>query len=419
MTRAPLLLLAFALLSGGCGSDEPMTVFLDAGTLRVDAGTPYPEYDPPYISADCAESTAEGLDLDADGFPNGVDCDDCNPLINPGAYDEPGNGDDEDCDGADATAVTSCDADLAMAASNPIDAARAIGICQLATDDDWGLISAQFVRVDGVSAPTSFSQAGIVPDFGVEVPFEGASMLALSSGVARAPDQDGFTTGCDYFDVYSDATHSVPDADELPAGFTVPAFTSSCGAVITGGVYNSIALELEIKVPTNARGFTFRSNFFTYEFPNYICSPFNDFYVALRQRDDLGDTWENVVYDSDGNFISVNNGLLRACEAGRAGGKSFACELGRDPLEGTGFDSTNECGQLATYAASGESGLALEVGASTGWLRTRAPVLPGTTLRLRFAIWDSGDGILDSLALIDGFEWEIVPVTAVTEPEVI
>lgn len=45
----------------------------------------------------------EAVDADGDGFDEGDDCDDEDADINPGAEDVPGDGIDQDCDGADAT----------------------------------------------------------------------------------------------------------------------------------------------------------------------------------------------------------------------------------------------------------------------------------------------------------------------------
>ncbi|MCL2822439.1 MAG: choice-of-anchor L domain-containing protein, partial [Polyangiaceae bacterium] len=156
--------------------------------------------------------------------------------------------------------------------------------------------------------------------------------------------------------------------------------------------------ELEIRVPTNAKSFSFNFNFFTFEYPEYICSVFNDFFVTLMwpKHPDLPDP--NIAFDIEMNPISVNNGLLQVCTKGTHGGKTFDCPLGAGALQGTGFLGH----------------------AATGWLVTQAPVEPASILKLRFAIWDSGDAMLDSTVLIDNFRWDTETVESIaTTPDVI
>ncbi|MGE0784358.1 MAG: putative metal-binding motif-containing protein [Sandaracinaceae bacterium] len=381
-------------------------------------GAPPPGYDagpgtvtpPPPPPDGC--STSAGMDYDMDGFPNGVDCNDCAPQINPGAFDESGNGIDEDCDGAD-SAGDVCDTGLPMAPGSPEEAARALGLCRMATGSSWGVVSARFTTADGSAAPPSSMQIGLLPSFGSSnAPREGASMLALSSGVARAPGQPGYTTECDYFEEFSPRSSFPP---------TFPQESSSCPGVRSGAVYDSVALEVTIRVPTNALGFSFSSSFFTYEYPEFICDEFNDFFAVLRQ--DAAGSWQNIVFDEDNNPVSVNNSLLRACAPGMAGGKVFDCPLGRGPLGGTGFGADSLCGTPGggdPYGGGGGATSGQEAGGGTGWLRTVAPVTGGETITLRFAIWDSGDPDLDSTALVDAFRWELDPVMVTeTVPDII
>jgi len=46
-------------------------------------------------------------------------------------------------------------------------------------------------------------------------------------------------------------------------------------------------------------------------------------------------------------------------------------------------------------------------GGGTGWLETSGNVTPGEIMKLRIAIWDTSDHVLDSLAVIDGFRWSV------------
>lgn len=339
-----------------------------------------------------------GADMDMDGFPYDVDCNDCSAQVNPGAFDEPGNGIDEDCDGVDAV-VSDCDVGLAIGSRDPMDAARAMGLCQVASGSSWGVVSARYTTAAGSSAPRSAEQHGLVPDLGATRPVDGSSMLALSSGVARAPSQPGFTSECDAFGLFDVEGGEEP----YPPGF--PVASSACPGVRAGPVYNSVALEVVIRVPTNAFGFRFNSGFFTYEYPEFICDEFNDFFAVLRQED--GGPLENIVFDVSGEPVSVNNSLFSVCTPGTFGGRRFDCSRGRGELSASGFDGTARCGTVDEF---GDPLSFDDVGGATGWLTTTAPVEGGAMLTLRFSIWDSGDADLDSVALIDGFAWELEDV---------
>jgi hypothetical protein len=165
-------------------------------------------------------------------------------------------------------------------------------------------------------------------------------------------------------------------------------------------VHDGAALDLVVRIPTNVSAFELASWFFTHEYPEFICSPFNDVFTILQERDGV---LENIVFDAAGNPITVNNALLAACIPGTHGGIEFRCPLGYRPLVGTGYDVGCE-GPRTTPEDSG---------ASTGCIQTTSRVRPGEVITLRVAIWDSGDPYLDSLALVDGFAWIPDPFTRV------
>jgi hypothetical protein len=340
-------------------------------------------------------------DADHDGFtPADGDCNDCDPNANPGAYDIAGNNVDEDCDGTADNAPVGCDAQTTdIAGNDPMDGARAIGLCQVATNADkkWGVLDAQWVMADG-SPSTNPLGHGILNAFGPNVNCqEGHHMLALSSGTARQP------TDPDYDDVggHDSGTSSPP-----PPGF--PIDSPACGGVNTQGseANDPAGLELTIRVPTNAKSFTFNFNFFTYEWPVYVCSQYNDFFVALQDPAPSNAQMGNISFDSQGNPVSVNNGLVDVCgcdsgppcNEGMYAQKKFDCPLGTNALIGTGF------GVDTGYEDHG----------STYWLQTQSPAQPGSVMKLRFAVWDAGDHVLDSTTLIDNFVWSADPATGST-----
>jgi len=189
-----------------------------------------------------------------------------------------------------------------------------------------------------------------------------------------------------------------------PAGFPPSSF-STCGDLEPDNgsrekAYDGIALELVMRAPTNAKGFAFDFDFYTYEYTQWVCSGFNDAFVALlysASPDVPAD--HNVAFDSQKNPICVNNAFVEVCDPytyqGSSGGnpfsRAFPCPLGTSQLEGTGF--TKNAGDDGSHAA-------------TGWLETRANIVPGEEFTLRLAIWDVGDEILDSTVLLDRFAWD-------------
>jgi hypothetical protein len=355
-------------------------------------------------------------DADGDGFTGADgDCDDCNPLVNPGAYDYAGDGIDEDCSGKPDDEPTGCDVGLAIEGDDPMDGARALGLCRAQKARSWGVVSARWTFPDGTTSgikgsedggcgsqaghlgdPPNPLSHGVLPKFGdVLTPRQGSSMLAISSGIAR----EGLTLsawGPSPYRAY------MCTASRTPAGF--PIDSPACHvATATDTVANdAMALELVIKVPTNARSFSFDFDFHTYEWPAYVCSPYNDFFVALlTSAAPTTPANKNVSFDSEGDPVSVNNALVRVCPGpatvGVDGKRTYDCPLGTGELQGTGF----------THHPDLE--LPGQDHAATSWLTTKAEVVAGETITLVFAIWDTHDEQLDSTTLVDDFVWDVEP----------
>jgi hypothetical protein len=354
-------------------------------------------------------------DQDKDGFtPAQGDCNDCDANVNPGAVEVmtkmdggssssgagggmPGVPVDENCNGL----IDDKDPDLqpcddALAVDGDATAgAKAVDICRVAMKPkEWGILEAKWTLPDGSPSPGGNFDLGhgILASFGPNVKVQkGHRMLGVSSGSARAPTDPGYQNVAGFNKGYT-CNH--------PMGF--PKESPTCGVAVTGECHDGTALQVKVRVPTNAHGFSFNFNFFTYEWPGYVCSMFNDFFAAILSPIPQGLPDGSITFDNKGNPVSVNNAFVQVCGCSggppcTAGGKQFTCSLGDLGLFGTGF-GPDTAGQ--------DHG-------STSWLLTTAPVSPGTEMTLRFLAYDSGDGILDSTGLVDNFAWIAEPGTQV------
>jgi len=375
------------------------------------------------IDNNCNGMTDENVDADGDGYTTcgGDCCDSTNECsdpgkVNPGAFDAPGNGVDDDCNGVIDDTIALCDQNLTSDTTDAMDYAKAIDLCQTATMADlkWGVIDAALTLPDGTGVPDTSSHS-IRHKFGTgTMPQGGLSFALLSSGVA-ASEGDMNPAYHDWVSYTSTKTSGFP-ADFLAAnGGNLPN-APGCPSPSGAGANDPVMLTLHVRVPSNAHSFSIKSNFYSAEFPEFTCTAYNDFFIILLDSTYAGTpsnpadknlafyTQPNTTnqYPIGVNLAYGNTGLFTQCVNGATGcagthpGTISTC-VGSSDLTGTGFDTVN----------SGEcDGSSLEGGA-TGWLTTTGNVVPGEVITVRIAIWDTSDHLYDSLALVDAFTWSV------------
>ena len=379
------------------------------------------------IDEDC-DGSLVAEDLDGDGWTT-CDNDCCDDeiigcvdaqLVNPGAFEVEGNGVDDDCDGEIDEVEPTCDAGLDSGSNMALDYAAALDLCQETEEDaplserTWGVISAELTLANGESMPLPV-QRSIRTEFGDNiVPSGGESLVVLASGNAAAPGQQ-------------DPAHQAFEGGQ-DLGTTVPApqdwvdanngeFPASCDGVQPSGntdANDSVMLSVRVRVPTNARSFSTRMFFFTAEYPEWVCSEYNDFFVALLDSTGEGNPSDkNIAIYDDGqdlwpvglNILKTAPGLFSVCQSGNVGcqgdlaQEAYDCADGPELLAGTGFDAIDQFNSC--------NGNDFYVGGGTGWLEMSGNVEPGEIMDIRFAVWDAGGHLFDALVLLDDWRWSL------------
>ena len=143
------------------------------------------------------------------------------------------------------------------------------------------------------------------------------------------------------------------------------------GGPIVRGARDVVTLRINLRVPANSNCLSFRSRFYSEEFPEYVGSAYNDAFIAELDKS----TWDasgttsptivapdNFAKDELGRNISVNAAGIASVSAGLA--------------SGTTYD------------------------AATRALRASTPITPGAH-SLYLTIFDQGDQIYDSAVFLD------------------
>ncbi|MCA2981482.1 MAG: choice-of-anchor L domain-containing protein [Myxococcaceae bacterium] len=363
---------------------------------------------------------AEPPDLDGDGFTRltGDCCEtqaECpTPArVSPGEVEVPGNGIDDDCDGRVDTVRRDggCDDGLALGGATAAeDYARAMDVCV-------GLVSASVVRGDGSAFSGPPPGIGIQERLGPLGPSAGSRLLVLTSGRANLPGlvgsaSGGFRpldvcagTGC-LQDWLAASNGSLKSPGLLPSSPMCQAGSADVRA------FDSVMLRLSLQAPPTANAFEVDARFYSLEYPEYVCSAFNDQVVFLSSSSAPGQPADGnlLTFTSMGVSwpiginVAAGTPLFQACDTQMQRPlcwdpdvSSASCHEGASVLAGTMFDRLTANGCLS--------------GGATSQLVVRGNVRPGERFDVRIAIWDVGDPILDSVLVLDGFRWLGQPVT--------
>lgn len=340
------------------------------------------------IDNDCDGVADNGTDIDGDGHPA---CEDCCEFAS--QCPDPESAWDKaihfcSFDETENAQIYKCDDTISLTSKDPVDFAKAIGICKTATDDassGWGLISAEILKPDGTFGASAKSSSLLNALGNVIKPPFGSAMAALSTGEAVNP--------------FPGSHKSMSGASSAPADWYAAngnKLPNAPGCSNATTINDAVMLKMRIRVPESAKSFSFNINFLSVEYPRFVCTQYNDFFVALLDSTYKSDNPDlqnpadkNLAMDENGYPVGVNlakSGLFKVCEVT----SSYPSCTGTAELAGTGG--------LESFDGKKHGG--------TGWLTVRGNVVPGEVITLRLAIWDSSDQIWDSIVLIDNFKWE-------------
>ncbi len=383
-----LTLCIATLASANCGPQShgatPQPVI---GDKTADAGTVYSDDggdDPPLGSGTSGNNCGQdpSVDSDKDGYtPAQGDCNDCDPLVNPGAMEVVGNNVDDNCDGTVDEPAVACDQSNAGKTDGP-SLAQALEQC-----------NSQFLESATLAGPSDVRARDVAGVFGMIAPKAGANMVVLSTGLAVDKSSSSFVEPQIGTNLNASNTNANPEPKLAGA--------AGCSQSQPKNVNDYTELVLKLKAPTNAKSFSFNFEFMSSEYPEFVCTDFNDEFLVEMQSANEYPKQQNISFDANKNPITVNSGFFTTCTNYSLNPETQHCVNPVSDLNGTGYED-----MMADLLGK------IPAGGSTGWLTTTAPVTPGEEITLHFIIFDEGDHQYDSTVLIDNLQWSLNAATA-------
>jgi len=325
-------------------------------------------------------------DQDGDGYgpcDEFKDCNDNNILIGPASIEDPTDGVDNDCDGGIDEEEVGCDCG-GEPEGVPIEEQmlQAIGLCNPAI-------------IQSATLSGNSTGYGAFDTWGAIVP-----------RISTQPDDGLPTQNCKYAILASGPTmHSQPQEDFTGSDLGIWLTTDPAPAAGQDGadIYDLTQFAVTLVVPINVTGFSFDFLFLSVEYPEYVCSEYNDTFYALVDGEPglNGGQRTNVSFDNQQNEITVNNGFFEASPNWSVS------------ITGTGYEGADAmamCGMFPVPGCTPPNPCPQYKGSITGWLRTTSPLTPGESVTITFSIHDEGDEILDSAVVIDNWRWQTVPI---------
>jgi hypothetical protein len=269
---------------------------------------------------------------------------------------------------------TACDA----AANTPI--VQALG---LNCPGDYQVSFSTNGSAAAIGTRSSFGNSGAFP------PQEGSKYVVIGSGRVDELDSGGLGACSSDLGAYDPGTLPAPmvgsdvgaqTCAENPALVGMGDCSNTIEGQLAGSVNDYTELRITATVPNTVNSFSYSLAYFSYEYPDYYLSQFNDMYIGWLESE----VWTgNISFDEQGAPISLNAGFLDYRDANPI----------NDP----------EC--QGNCSAPEIHGTCMEGHAGTKWLTTTAGVKPGEDITIVLAIFDMSDSILDSYAFIDNFQW--------------